>query len=84
MGTVIRYPRRVARQRYSPPSREIEARVAAVVARYRRLQEEEARYKSDLASLADPDGDAVPIAYLADQLGVTRKTVYRHLGRSMT
>lgn len=55
-----------------------------VVALHRRWQDADAAYKRQLAKLADPEGDAVPVAYLARRLGFTRKTVYRHLGRQMT
>ena len=70
--------------RYSPPTPEVAARIKRVVELFRQQQEIEAEYKKALAEVADPDGDAVPIAYLASQLDVERKTVYRHLGRSMT
>lgn len=58
--------------------------VAKVVGLFRQRQEIEDEYRKALAELTSSDGDAVPIAYIADQLGVERKTVYRHLGRSMT
>lgn len=84
MGTESRYALRVAKQRYSPPSDEVAARIDGVVALFRQAQDIEAAYKRALADLTSADGDAVPIAYIAAQLGVERKTVYRHLGRSMT
>lgn len=59
-------------------------RLDAVVDLRRRFSEVEAEYRRKLAHLADKEGDAVPIAHLATRLGVERKTVYRHLGRSMT
>jgi AcrR family transcriptional regulator len=37
-----------------------------------------------LAAVTDKASDAVPIAHMAERLGVERRTVYRHLGRSMT
>ena len=83
LGTLTRYPRRVAKPKYEPPNDETAARIARTVDLYRRLAEIEAEYKASLAVNADPDGDAVPIAYLAERLGVERKTVYRHLGRPM-
>jgi hypothetical protein len=43
----------------------------------------DAEYRTLLGVLADPQQDAVPINHIADRLGLTRKTVYRHLGRSM-
>lgn len=84
MGTQDGYAQRVAKSRYSPPTPEVAARVERVVALFRRRLEIEQDYKQGLAELTSPDGDAVPIAYMADQLGIERKTVYRHLGRSMT
>jgi len=50
---------------------------------HQRKQQLEADYRAALADLANPEGDDVPVAHLADRLGVERKTVYRHLGRSM-
>jgi hypothetical protein len=84
LGTVSGYAQRVPKPRYSPPTPEIDARVRRVVELYRQQQEVEAEYRKALAEVADPSGDAVPIAYLANQLDVERKTIYRHLGRSMT
>jgi predicted transcriptional regulator YheO len=75
----------VPKRRYSPPTPEVAARIAAMVDLYRKQQEIEAKYKAALGELADKDGDyKVPIAHLAEQLGIERKTVYRHLGQSMT
>lgn len=82
MGTVTRYPQRVARPKYTPPSVEVAARIDDLVERYRRWQAAGAEYRESLA-LVGPAGDVVPIAYLAGRLKVTRKTVYRHLGRPM-
>jgi predicted GIY-YIG superfamily endonuclease len=56
--------------------------VDRVVALFRQRQEIEAEYKQALAELISSDD--VPIGYIASRLGVERKTVYRHLGRSMT
>jgi hypothetical protein len=84
LGTENRYAQRVPKSRYSPPDADVAARIDNVVALYRRQQEIEAEYKKALADLTQPDGDAVPIAHVADRLGLQRKTVYRHLGRSMT
>lgn len=84
MDTVTRYPRRVARQKWTPPNDEVNRRIEAAVTLLRQKEEIEAQYKAALAALADPDGDAVPIAHLSERLGVERKTIYRHLGRSMT
>ncbi len=41
----------------------------------------EDKYKKLLAHCAEAD---IPVARLASDLGVQRKTIYRHLGRSMT
>lgn len=84
MGTEGRYAQRVAKQRYSPPSDEVATRIDAVVALYRQQQDIEAAYKKALAELTSAEGDAVPIAHIAERLGLQRKTIYRHLGRSMT
>jgi predicted GIY-YIG superfamily endonuclease len=66
------------------PSAEVAKRIDHVVALYRQQQQIEAAYREELARLTNKEGDAVPIAHVADRLGVERKTVYRHLGRSMT
>jgi hypothetical protein len=84
LGTLAGYSQRVPKQRYSPPTPEVAARVERVVALFRQQQEVEAEYRRALAEVTRADGDAVPIAYVAGQLGVERKTVYRHLGRRMT
>lgn len=84
LGTGTGYSQRVAKSRYSPPTPAVEEHVRSVVALFRQRQEIEDEYKRELATLTSPDGDGVPIAYIADQLGLERKTVYRHLGRSMT
>lgn len=84
MGTQTRYPHRVARPKWTPPDTAVAQRIDATVALFQQMKEIEAEYKRGLAELADPDGDAVPIAHLAERLGVERKTVYRHLGRKMT
>ncbi len=84
MGTVSGYAQRVPKSRYTPPTPEVAQHVERVVELFRRIQEADAEYRKALAELASTDGDAVPVAYIADQLGVERKTVYRHLGRSMT
>ncbi|MFD1366238.1 hypothetical protein [Actinoplanes sichuanensis] len=51
---------------------------------HRQVERAEAEYREALAAVVDPDRDGVPIAYMARELGLERKTVYRHLGRSMT
>lgn len=84
LGTVAGYSQRVPKSRYSPPSTDVAARIDEVVALFKEQQAVEARYKQALAAVTDKAGDAVPIAHMAEKLGVERKTVYRHLGRSMT
>jgi hypothetical protein len=84
MGTAALYARPVARKRYAPPSPDVAERIDEVVRLYGLKLEYEERYKAALAAVADKSGDAVPVAHLADCLGVERKTIYRHLGRSMT
>lgn len=79
-----RYPQRVARAKWTPPNDEVAGRVDRVVQLAQQLKDIEAEYRRALAEVADPDGDAVPVAYLAKRLDIERKTVYRHLGRSMT
>lgn len=81
VDTPIRYPRRVAKPKWTPPNTEIAARIDAAVDAHRRSQEADAEYRRIIAELADAD---VPIAHIAERIGVQRKTVYRHLGRSMT
>jgi transcriptional regulator of acetoin/glycerol metabolism len=83
MDTRTGYPQRVPRSKWSPPDDETATKVADVVERYRRWHEAEREYKEALAAIAQPTGP-VPIAHLAEQLDIERKTVYRHLGRSMT
>ena len=85
LGTPDLYPERVAKQRYTPPNEEVAADIAELVNLLRQRDEIDAAYRERLAKLADREnGPGVPIAYLAAQLGLERKTVYRHLGRSMT
>jgi transcriptional regulator of acetoin/glycerol metabolism len=85
VGTPVGYPQRVPKSRYTPPSDEVAALIARTVELARRRDEADAEYKKLLAALVDTDGEyQVPVAHMADQLGVERKTVYRHTGRSMT
>lgn len=80
MGTSSRYPQRVARSPWVPDDsqRELLARVKAAA---QEIAEAEARYKALLTACEESD---IPIAHIAAELGVQRKTIYRHLGRSMT
>lgn len=85
LGTVTGYSQRVPKQRYSPPNAEVAAEIAAAVELFRQREAIDAQYRAAIAKLADREtGRGVPIAHLATELGVERKTVYRHLGRSMT
>lgn len=87
LGTVSGYAQRVPKSRYSPPNADMATKIDAVVELYRKWGEAEKEYKAALAALAAPppgDPEHVPINHLADRLDVERKTVYRHLGRSMT
>jgi transcriptional regulator of acetoin/glycerol metabolism len=47
-----------------------------------RRDEADAEYRRLLTELHNEDG--VPVAHLAKEFDVERKTLYRHLGRSMT
>jgi hypothetical protein len=84
MGTQTRYPRRVARPKYVPPDEETAAEIDRVATLYQAWRDAEAAYKSAVTALTDPQGRDVPIAHFAAKIGVERKTVYRHTGRSMT
>jgi hypothetical protein len=65
------------------PDEELDQQISRLVEMHRQLAEADAAYRQELKRLARPDGP-VPIAHLAERLGVERKTVYRHMGRSMT
>jgi transcriptional regulator of acetoin/glycerol metabolism len=79
------YADRVPKQRYSPPNDEVAARIGMVVRLFHEQEAAIARYKAALKEITDKEaGDGVPIAHMATELGIERKTVYRHLGRSMT
>jgi len=85
MDTETRYPRRVARAKYVPPDERTAAEIDRVAALYQAWLDAEAEYKAAMTAITDPDGDwVVPVAHMADKIGVERKTVYRHTGRSMT
>lgn len=80
MGTETRYPRRVARPPWTPDAEQ--AKLLAVLEAAAAAREKaEAAYRDALAKCAAAD---VPIKILAERLEIERKTVYRHLGRSMT
>lgn len=79
MGTPTQYPQRM-RAPFTP-SDDQRKKLAALKWAHHKAAEAEAEYKALLAECAEAD---IPIARLAQELGIQRKTVYRHLGRSMT
>ena len=81
-GTPAPYADRVPRPR-DPETAEDVARAQRVAELYQEWKKAEAAYKEELARTAKPVGP-VSVTYLADLIGIERKTVYRHLGRSMT
>jgi predicted transcriptional regulator YheO len=81
-GTPGLYAEVVPRQRYAPESAEDAARAARVAELYQAWKHAEDEYKQALSEVARPAGP-IAISYLAELLGIERKTVYRHLGRSM-
>lgn len=83
MGTPTGYAQRVPRAKYAPSNEEVAARIAEVVRLYHAWRALEADYKAALAAVHDPAKDDVPVSHLAEQIGVERKSVYRHLGRKM-
>lgn len=70
----------VGRSRWTPSADDATA-LAALKRAHRGIAEAEAEYKQALADCAQAD---IPILRLSEELGVERKTIYRHLGRSMT
>lgn len=84
MDTETRYPRRVARPKYVPPDERTAAEIDRVAALYQAWLDAEAEYKAAMTAITDPAQWDVPVAHMADKIGVQRKTVYRHTGRSMT
>jgi hypothetical protein len=81
-GTGDLYAVRVPRPR-DPETPEDAARAERVAELYQAWRRAEVEYKEELARTAKPNGP-VSVTYLADVIGIERKTVYRHLGRSMT
>lgn len=82
MGTTNRYPERVARAKWTPDE-DLARELDKLVDLHNQKETVDAAYKAQLAKLAQPTGP-VPIAYLAERLNLVRKTIYRHLGKSMT
>ena len=62
----------------TPEQRRILAAIKRAAAK---RDEAEAAYRRQLAVGTEA---AIPITYIAEALGVERKTVYRHLGKKMT
>ncbi len=80
MGTRSSYPPRVPRAAWTPDE-EQKKLIAAIKRAKKKWDEAEVEYKALLAK----GGDAgIPVAHLSKELDVERKTIYRHLGRSMT
>jgi predicted transcriptional regulator len=65
------------------PDEKLDEEISALVELHLKVAAADEAYKQELARLAQPNGP-VPIAHLAERLNVERKTVYRHLGRSMS
>lgn len=79
------YAAAMPKPRYTPPSEEVAARIAEVAALDRQINADIERRRELLTFLVDREnGLAVPIAHIAEVLGVERKTIYRRLGRRMT
>ena len=53
-----------------------------VVSLHHQIASAKAAFLNQLVKVADPAGDAVPIAHLAERLGIERKAVYRYLNRT--
>ena len=68
---------------HAAPSAEALEAIDALVQLREQLAAVKAEYREALTELVSPTGGAVPVAYMAEQLGLTRKTVYRHVGRTM-
>ncbi len=80
MDAQTRYPQRVPRHPWTPDARQ--AKLLAMLRRAARQRAAlDARYREILAECAAAE---IPVKAMADEVGVERKTVYRHLGRSMT
>lgn len=80
MGTRTGYPSRVARAAWTP-NEEQKKLMAAIKRAKRKWDDAEVEYKALLAKGGEAE---IPVAHLAQELSVERKTIYRHLGRSMT
>jgi hypothetical protein len=80
MGTPTIYPRRMPKPSFTPDDNQ-KRLLAALRRAHKRAGDAEAEYKRILAECAAAD---IPVLKLAEEVGAQRKTIYRHLGRSMT
>lgn len=80
MGTRSTYPQRVPKPSFTPDEQQAKM-LAALKRAHAKVAAADAEYKRLLAECADA---GIPILTLAKTVGAERKTVYRHLGRSMT
>ncbi len=80
MGTPTIYPRRMPKTPFAPDDNQ-KRLLAALKRAHKKAVDSEAEYKQVLAECAAAE---IPVAKLAEEVGAQRKTIYRHLGRSMT
>ncbi len=80
MGTPTHYPRQVAKPPFTPDDNQKKL-LAALKRAHKKISDADAEYKRILAECAEAK---IPVAHLADTVGTERKSIYRHLGRSMT
>jgi hypothetical protein len=79
MGTEPLYPQRMSRSPWVPnPTQEVLLATLRAAAEERKRCDE--RYRELLAECALAE---IPIARIATEVSVERKTIYRHLGRPM-
>lgn len=78
MGTDSRYPQRVPKSptELSEDQKTLLAALKSAVAKIRR---DEAEYRTLLATCKEA---GIPIAHLAEAVGVQRKTIYAHLDQA--
>ncbi|MGA3524108.1 hypothetical protein [Melissospora conviva] len=74
--------RRPGRRKYQPTP-DIDQRINHAIQLHQQAKALDAEYRQTITQLADKTGDAVPIAYLAQRLGVERKVIYRAAGHRM-
>jgi transcriptional regulator of acetoin/glycerol metabolism len=80
MGTRTGYSPRVPRAAWTP-NEEQKKLMAAIKRAKKKWDDAEMEYKALLAKGGEAE---LPVAFMSQELGVERKTIYRHLGRSMT